>query len=941
MPFPLRIAPGLAVGLLLATPVRAATPEISFEKYRLPNGLDVILHVDRAVPIVHLEVWYKVGSKDEAPGKSGFAHLFEHMMFKGSKHIPQDAYFKYLGQAGASARNGSTSTDRTNYFETLPASELELGLWLESSRMGFLLDRPAAPGKTGSFRATFENERDVVKNERRQRVENAPLGGVAAVELEALFPAGHPYRHEVIGSMKDLDAASEEDLRGFFTRYYAPNNAVLLIAGDMDVAKVKGLVEKYFGPIPGGPPVARTTAAPIPAPTAERRISMEANVNLPRGLMAWNTVPFFAPGDADLDLVANVLGGGKSSRLYRRLVYELKIAQSVSAVHISRMLGGTFEIAYVPLQGHTLAELETVINQELEKIRNQPVEPAEMERGRNDIKTDLVRSLDTLQGVAGHLLTYDVFADDPAYLGRDMARYESATPETLKKWASQILPSKARVAIAVEPNSGAPIMGRVVLPVRTPERPAVGKPMVEKIAARQTPDAEFRAKLPLPGEKTQFKIPAVKRFRLKNGLRVILSESHKLPLVGSELVVRTGNGANPKEKAGLADLVADMLDEGTANRDATRIADEIAQLGASLQTNATWDASSVSVLSLTENFDRSLDVWADVLLHPTFAETELERVRENLISTLARRKDSPPMVAGLTLARVLYGEAHPYGWPSTGTPDSVRRIAREDLQAFFQKYYRPNNAVLVVAGDINETEVRAKMERLLGGWKAKPVVASKLPAAPSIDKTRIILVDKPGAPQSSIRVGLVGIERKNPDYYRAMVMNQILGGVAKRLGSNLRESKGWTYGVASMFEARRAPGPWTAGGEFVAAHTAESIAEIVKELSALRSDEVTDKELRDTKEEIIRAFPARFATANQVAAQMAALAVYDLPDNDWQAFPTKVAAVTAADVRKTAQKYLRPDNLVVVVVGDRAQIESSLRKIGEVELRDLDGAPIR
>jgi zinc protease len=780
----------------------------------------------------------------------------------------------------------------------------------------------------------------VVKNERRQRIENAPLGGVARVELEALFPPSHPYYHEVIGSMKDLDAATEADIRGFFNRTYAPNNAVLLVAGDLDVAQVKGLVDKYFGPIPAGPAVQRQPVPPIPAPTAERRIPMEAKVNLARGLQAWNTVAYFAPGDAELDLLANVLGGGKSSRLHRRLVLELKIAQSVSAAHISRLLGGTFEIAYVPLQGHALAELETVINQELEKLRTQPVEPTELARARNEIKTDLVRNLDTLQGLAGHLLTYDVFAGDPAYLARDVARYELATPEVLQKWAAQILRDKARVTIDVEPNSNAPIMGRLVKPAPEQDRPAASAPVAEKPIARQTPDAEFRHKLPAAGEKTPFKVPEVKRFRLKNGLRVILAESHKLPLVGVEMVVRTGNGANPRDKAGLADLVADMLDEGTATRSATAIAEEIAQLGATLLTNATWDASSLSVSALTENIDRALDVWADVLLRPAFSEDDLARVRENLLSTLARRKDSPPLVAGMTFARALYGESHPYGWPLGGTEESVRRITRADVQNFFQTFYRPNNAVLVVAGDIREADLRAQMEKRLAGWKPKPAkVAMAKPLA--IDKTRIFLVDKAGAPQSSIRLGSFGIERKNPDYYRALVMNQILGGTFKRLTLNLRETKGWTYGVASMFEARRAPGPWTTGGEFVANHTADSVTEILKEISALRSDEVGASELKETKDEIIGAFPARFATANQVAAQMAALAVYDLPDKELQTFTARIASVTATDVQKMAQKYLRPDHMVIVVVGDRSSVEASLRQIGEVELRDLDGAPIK
>jgi zinc protease len=663
-------------------------------------------------------------------------------------------------------------------------------------------------------------------------------------------------------------------------------------------------------------------------------------------MQAWNTVPIFAPGDAELDLLAKVLAGGNSSRLHRRLVYELKIAQSVSANHISRLLGGTFEIAYVPLQGHTLAELESVIDEELAKLRDKPVEAVELERARNEIKTESVRGLESLQGVAGRLLTYDVFAGDPDYLGRDLGRYETATPEALQKWAELILRVRSRVNIKVEPNGAAPLMGRVVGPapkdVPPAKAPVSSTEPVDKSKPRQTPDAEFRAKTPATGESTAFKIPAVKRFRLKNGLRVILAESHKLPLVGVELVVRTGNGANPADKAGLADLVADMLDEGTATRSATQIADEVAQLGASLQTNATWDASSVSVQSLTENVDRSLEVWADVLLNPAFADADLGRVRDNLLSTLARRKDSPPLVAGVTLARVLFGERHPYGWPASGTQESVRKIERADIQDFFGKFYRPNNAVLVVAGDIGEADVRAKMEKLLSGWKAKPLPRSAMPRGAMFDgQTEISLIDKPGSAQSSIRVGTLGIERKNPDYYRALVMNQILGGGFKRLALNLRESKGWTYGVGSMFEARRSPGPWTAGGEFVAEHTADSVAEILKEISNLRTDEVTDKELRDTKEEIIRAFPARFATANQVAGQMATLAVYDLPDNEWQGFVGKIAAVSAADVRKTAQKYLNPDHMRVVVVGDRTRIESSLGKLGKVELRDFDGALVR
>jgi predicted Zn-dependent peptidase len=431
----------------------AASPDIPFEKYRLPNGLEVILHQDSSVPTVHVEVWYKVGSKDEVPGRTGFAHLFEHIMFQGTKHIPEDTYFKYLAEAGASNRNGSTGNDRTNYFETLPSSQVELGLWLESSRMGFLLERP-------SFRATFENQRDVVKNERRQRVENVPMGGVEKVRNEALYPADHPYHHEVIGSMADLDAATEADIKSFFYKYYAPNNAILLVAGDIDVPRTKGLIEKYFGPVPAGPAITRL---PVPATSlaGEQRIPMEAKVNLPAEVITWHTVPLYQPGDAEMDLVAEILGNGKTSRLYKRLVYDLKIAQAVSANNGSMMQAGEFEISFTPLGGHTLAEIEKVVDEEVDKIRSQPVDERELERAKNRVRTSFFRSLEPLQGRGSHLLSYDYFTGDPGFLARDLARYQSVEATSMQKYAAQFLRKDARVVITVDANPQAPIMGRI------------------------------------------------------------------------------------------------------------------------------------------------------------------------------------------------------------------------------------------------------------------------------------------------------------------------------------------------------------------------------------------------------------------------------------------------------------------------------------------------
>jgi predicted Zn-dependent peptidase len=447
----------------------AVAPVIPFERYFLGNGLEVILHADPAVPTVHVELWYKVGSKDESPGRTGFAHLFEHIMFQGTKHIPEDAYFKYLSQAGASNRNGSTGTDRTNYFETLPSNQLELGLWLESSRMGFLLERP-------SFRATFENQRDVVKNERRQRVENQPMGALGRVQLEATYPDSHPYRHEVIGSMADLDAASEDDLKGFFNRYYAPNNAILVVAGDLDVARAKSMIEKYFGPVPAAPPVPRRPVPPI-APSGETRIAMDAKVNLPRQVMSWPTVPVFAPGDAEMDVLAEILAGGKTSRLYKRLVYDLRIAQSVSLSHYSQMLVGTLELSFTPMPGHTLADVEKIVDEELHKVRTEPVQVHEIERAKNKIKTEFFRSLEPIHGRASRLLYYAYHLGDPGSIERDLARYQAVDAAALQACAERYMRDDSRLVITVAPNPQAPIMGRVLGRVlsRGPDRARAGK----------------------------------------------------------------------------------------------------------------------------------------------------------------------------------------------------------------------------------------------------------------------------------------------------------------------------------------------------------------------------------------------------------------------------------------------------------------------------------
>jgi predicted Zn-dependent peptidase len=431
-----------------------AAPQIPFEKYTLPNGLEVILHEDHRLPEVAVDVWYKVGSKDELPGRTGFAHLFEHVMFQGTKHVAEDKHFEYLQKAGASNVNGSTSADRTNYYQVVPSNQVELALWLESDRMAFLLDRPG-------FKETFDNQRDVVKNERRQRVENRPMGLVPKILGEALYPPSHPYHHEVIGSMEDLSNSSVEDVKAFFRSWYTPANATLTIAGDIDRPKLKELVDKYFGTIaaPTSPP--QRPSAPAVNVHQPGRIAMEAKVQQPHIFIAYLTPANFTPGDRELDVIASVLASGKSSRLFRRLVYDLKIAQSVSATQQSQKLSSNFEITASPMPGHTVDEILKVVDEELEKLRTQPPEPRELERAKNLIESGFVRGLESLLARAERLQAYNYLVNDPGYIAEDLRQYRAIDAAAVQRVAAQHLRKEARVVLTVEPNPDAPIMGRV------------------------------------------------------------------------------------------------------------------------------------------------------------------------------------------------------------------------------------------------------------------------------------------------------------------------------------------------------------------------------------------------------------------------------------------------------------------------------------------------
>jgi zinc protease len=911
------------------TPALNATPTIKFEKYALPNGLVVILSEDHRLPLVATNIWYHVGPANELPGRTGFAHLFEHMMFEGSKHVPGNSHFRYLEAAGASDINGTTEFDRTNYFETVPANQLELALWLESDRMGYLPDQ--------LDQASLTNQQDVVRNERRQSIENAPYGIVEEAVFHTLFPKGHPYYADVMGSHADIQAAKLEDVRNFFKLYYAPNNASLAIVGDFDPAQAKQLVEKYFGPLKRGAPVPKI-AAVTPPLTAERRAVIHDQVELPRVYEAWLTSPIFKPGDAQADLASEILGGGRSSRLYKKLVYEKQIALDVSASQDSLILGSVFEIVVTARPGHTPEEIEKAINEEVATFRKDGPAPAELERAQNGIETRIIQGLERLGGfggVADRLNEYNHYLGTPDYLAQDLGRYQKATVSSVRAFAEAQLNPNARVVVYGIP--GKPDLGPDVPTPKTEQkgRNAGG----EAVNA----EAAWRAPPPQPSPARPLSLPVPQVFKLQNGLTVIYNYRAGLPVVASNLVFNTGSGANPVDKPGLASFTANMLQQGTATRNATQIADETALLGATLLSTADMDGSRVGTSSLAKNFPGALDLVADIVLHPTFPPDEVERRRASRLAALANDRGDPNVVVSRAGAAALFGPHHPFGYDNAGTEESNRVMSRDDMMNFWKANYVPNNAALVVAGNIPVDEMKALAENKFGAWKSGNAARPQI-GVPETTKARIVIVDRPGAQQTMMRLLQLGVGRATPDYAALEVMNSELGGLfSSRINLNLREEHGYTYGASSRFVYRRSQGYFAAGGGIRTDATAPAVTELFKEIRRMIETPMTAAELNLAKDSQSRSLPRLFETSNKAVAVLADIFLYDLPPDYYENLPERFSAVTAADAEAVAKKYLHPGRMILICVGDRAKIEPELKKLGlgAIEIHDADGKMIQ
>jgi zinc protease len=879
-------------------PGAASVPKIEFEKYTLPNGLQVILHVDRKLPIVHVNQWYHVGSKNEKPGRTGFAHLFEHMMFQGSGNAKED-YFTYVETLGANLQeggvNGTTNQDRTNYFATVPSSNLETLLWLESDRLATL---PEAMTKE-----KLDNQRDVVKNERRQGLENTPYGRWFKLVLENLYPAGHPYSWPTIGSHEDLTAASLEDVTDFFKTYYTPNDLSLVIAGDFDPAEAKRLVDKYFGSIPAGPALDRPTLF-VPTLSGEKIVEATDRVPQDRVYMVWPTPPGFAPGDADLDLASLILADGLSSRLNKTLVYDRQLCTAVQAFQASSEIASWFAIIATARPGVSLEEIEKVVSEELARLAKAGPTPAELSRARTKQEFQFVTALEGIGGFGGkadRLNQYNIYLGDPGKLEWDMARYRNATTDSVRNAVGRYLDTKNRLLVRFR---------------------------VEK-SGRASEAAVDRSQEPPTGTDRAFVAPSVQTAKLSNGMDLFVVERRELPKVGVTFVTRAGAIGDPAGKAGLAHMTATQIDMGTATRKALQIEDALGDLGISLAAAAGRESARVSFETLKRNLDPAMAIVADVVRNAAYPSSEFDREKKRHLDALAQQEKNANAVGARVRAMLAFGPDHPYGHPAQGLPSSIAAITREDLAAYHAKYWKPGSSALVVSGDVTLAEATALANKYFGSWSGGAAPEVSIPAPSPAAPGKIYVVDRQDAAQTYVTEFLPAPKRQTPDYYTLALADTVFGGggFGTRLNLNLREEKGYSYGVFSALALYDDAGVWYSAGGVQTNKTKESVVEFDKELKGMTGRPLSEKEFEDTKARKTRGYAQQFETLGRINEQIADLWASGLPMSELQREYDDTVGATLAETNAAAARYARPEKAAFVLVGDYSKIGPGLAEL--------------
>ena len=907
----------LLAGLLLcvALPLSASATagvDIPFEEFTLDNGLRVIVHTDRKAPIVAVNVWYHVGSKDEPEGRTGFAHLFEHLMFQGSENFDGE-YFEPFERVGATGINGTTSFDRTNYFQNVPTTALDMALWMESDRMGHFVG--------AITQELLDEQRGVVQNEKRQG-RNQPYGRAWERIFAASYPEGHPYAWLPIGSMKDLDAATLDDVKDWFRTWYGPNNAVLVLAGDIDVETAREKASRYFGHIPAGPPLSRRQEW-LAARSESTRELLHDRVAQTRIYRTWN-VDSLGTAEADhLSLLAQVLGGSASSRLNARLVHKEQLVSSVTASSMGLELSGIFMVIATLKDGVDPARVEAIIDEELAALLKSGPTRAELAQAKTQFRAGFIRGVERIGGFGGKS---DVLAGCAVYIGnpgcfRDsLENIERATARDLQAIGNRRLAQgEYTLTIAPFPNF-----------------------------TTAASDVDRSLGLPEVTEFPQVNFPALQRATMNNGIEVVLAERHEVPVVQLQLQFDAGYAADVGRKLGTASFTMNMLDEGAGRRDVLALAAAIEAEGARIGAGTGLDTATISLNALKDRLDPSMALFADVALRPRFEDDEIERVRRQWLAGIAQEKTRPQSIAYRILPPLLYGEGHAYSIPFTGsgTEASVAALTREDLVAFQRDWLRPDNARFIVVGAVTMAEIVPLLEKHFGRWEAPatPLPVKEMGVAARPDAPRVFLIDQPGALQANIMAGLLVGSTTEDEALDFDMANGVLGGTFNsRLNMNLREAKGWSYGVSSFAFGAKGQRPWMISAPVQIDRTTDSLKELLRELEEFGGENpAASDEVERVRANRVRALPGRYETAGAVAGAISNIVSYGWPDDHVVREQERTEAMTVEQVR-TAAETLDVNALTWVIVGDLEKIEQPVRDLGlgEVVVLDADGQPLR
>jgi predicted Zn-dependent peptidase len=883
---------------------------IPFKKYVLDNGLRLIVHEDHKVPIAAVNIWYHVGSKNEKSGKTGFAHLFEHLMFNGSENYNKD-YFMLLESIGATDMNGTTNSDRTNYFQNVPVSALDQVLWLESDRMGHLLG--------AVDQARLDEQRGVVQNEKRQG-ENQPYGREYEMSTKASFPAGHPYSWTVIGSMEDLEAASLEDVNEWFKSYYGAANAVLVIAGDVDPEDIYQRVKKYFGNIPSGPTIKRYDID-IAKRIENTRQSYLDRVSEPRISMYWNVAQWGTDDAAFLDLASKILSDGKSSRLYKKLVYEDQIASSAYSYNYSRQISGTFNITINVKPEMDLNEVEMIANDILEDfITNGPSED-ELLRAKADIFSGFIKGIERIGGFGGKS---DILAESEVY-GKD--------PEFYKTYLNQLANANItdiHEAVKMWLNSG--------------KHTIVCEPFPEFFVTGEEAD---RSKLPDFTEQPPSSFPDLETATLRNGLNIVLARREKTPTVSVDILFDAGYASDQFAVAGTSSLAMNLMDEGTESYTALQISDKLQLLGGNIFAFSNLDNSVVRMNTLLASFDESMEIFSDIILNPVFSQNEFERLKKEQINAIRREQTQPFSMALRIFPKFIYGEGHAYSQPFTGSgyEDEVEKLTRDDMLNFYNTWIKPNNATLVVVGDVNMKTLKEKVNNLFKDWKEADIPVKNISAVANLQANNLYLLDRPESEQSVLITGYsIDPYGKVSEVATQTMMNILGGDFTSRINMNIREDKHWSYGAGATVIDAKGPRPMLAFTSVQRDKSKESIVEIIKEFNDIvGSRPVTEEEFNRVKENMIMQLPGRWETNNAVLNSVNEIVTYDLPDDYYQKYDQDVRSLDLNKVQTVTKEVIKPGKITYFVVGDKEKILSSLEEldVNEIIFVDPNGNPLQ